>query len=229
MNRGTYGQIIMSSLESDIRQAVNETMEYAQNATKVDEHGSWDFDAKFDRKGRGHALNWDLYAYGFDVHSERFLIVIQIRQFVRARKNGFGQVRKNYFLVGTNEDGTCFAHPVESRVIHAAIKADKDVVLACQNWIFDGDYAKMIRHGDLALIPCSRRPAAPVAPRKKMVLEGSHQLSATAIRQNGHLYAKNPSLIHTPGTHPDVRGEGWYKIVVGNRADFWKFAAPTID
>lgn len=229
IQRGLYNEIKLSSLDAELREQVMELMADAQSSAKVDEHGNWDFGIETDRKGRGSALNWDLYGVGHDVHTGALLIVIQIRQWRKTRTNGYPEVRKNYFLVGVNEDGSSFAHPVESRVIHAAIKADRDVILAVQNWIFGGDYARMIRHGDLALIPCSRRPSAPTANRRKMVLEGSHELSATAIRQNGNLYAKNPTLTHTPGTHPTVRGEGWHRVVVGNRAHFWKFAAPTID
>lgn len=227
--RGNYGEIVMSSLDAETRNQANQLVESAQNAAKIDEHGNWNFGIQnTNRKGtRWSALNWDLYAVGNDVHSGKFLVVIQIRQ---SHNTKYGvNVRKNYFLLGTNEDESTFAHPVESRVIHAAIKAERDVILACQNWIFDGDYARMIRHGDLALVPVSKRPSAPTAPRKKMILQGSHELSATAIRQNGNLYAKNPTLYHTPGTHPPVSGEGWYRIVVGNRAEFWKFAVPTID
>jgi hypothetical protein len=227
IKRDSYNAIVMFSLDADLRNQVNELMVDAQSSEKVDEHGSWDFGIRTNKRGRGEALNWDLYGVGHDTHTGKLLIVIQVRQ-CKITKYG-NNVRKNYFLVGTNEDTTTFAHPVESRVIHSAIKAGRDVVLSVQNWIFDGDYARMVRHGDLALIPCSKRPSAPTAPRKKMVLEGSHELSATAIRQNGHLYAKNPTLTHAPGTHPTVKGEGWYKVVVGNRAEFWKFAAPTID
>jgi hypothetical protein len=229
IKRDSYNAIVMSSLDPDLRNQANELMVDAQSSAKTDEHGNWDFGCEFDRKGRGSALNWDLYGVGHDAHSGKLLIVIQVRQFIRRSARRFPEVRKNYFLVGTNEDASTFAHSVESRVIHSAIKAGRDVVLSVQNWIFDGDYARMVRHGDLALIPCSKRPSAPTAPRKKMVLEGSHELSATAIRQNGHLYAKNPTLTHAPGTHPTVKVEGWYKVVVGNRAEFWKFAAPTID
>lgn len=228
IKRGAYNEIKMESLDDETRNAVRALVNNAQSAAKIDEHGSWDFKAEFDRKGRGQSINWDLYAVGQDVHSGALLIVIQIRQFERRYKNGFGNTRKNYYLLGTNEDGTTFAHPVSSNVIHAAIRRDVDVVLAVQNWIFDGDYEHMIRHGDLALVPVKSAPA-PLADRTEMVLEGSHQLTAQSIRLNGHIYAKNPTLVHIPGTHPTVSGEGWFRVQVGNRAAFWKFAVPTVD
>lgn len=228
IKRGAYSEIKMESLDEGTRSAVRTLVENASNAAKIDEHGAWAFKAEFDRKGRGSAINWDLYAVGNDVHSGELLIVIQVRQFERRHKNWYGNVRKNYYLLGTNEDGTTFAHPVSSNVIHAAIRRDADVVLAVQNWIFDGDYANMIRHGDLALVPVKSAPA-PLTDRTEMVLENSHQLTAQAIRLNGHLYAKNPTLVHLPGTHPTVSGQGWFRVQVGNRAAFWKFAVPTVD
>jgi len=155
--------------------------------------------------------------------------VIQIRQYEKRTRNGWGNVRKNYFLVGTNEDGSAFAHPVSANVVRTAIRLERDVVKACQDWIFGGDYARMIRHGDLALIPLSKRPGADVLATERMVLEDSHEVTASQFRQNGHLYVQNPTLVHLPGTHPTVSGQGWYRVVVGARADFWRFAAPTKD
>jgi len=155
---------------------------------------------------------------------------VQIRQYVKARKNYFPQIRKSYFLIGRNEDNHAFAHAVESRVIHNAISKGKDVVKAVQDWIFGVDYNKVIRQGDLAMIPVTRvSPAAVALEGERLMIEGSHELAALDIRKNGELYAKNPTLTHQPGTHPTVSGEGWYKIVVGKRASHWDFAAPTID
>lgn len=229
MERGTYDQIKLASLDAETAAAARALVESAANAAKIDEHGAWDFGLAFDRKGRGQALNWDLYGIGADYHSGRLLIVIQVRQFERLRKNGWGNVRKNYFLIGTNEDGTTFAHPVEAQVVRTAIRLERDVIKACQDWIFGGDYARMIRHGDLALVPLARRPAAEVVATDRMVLEDSHELIAAEFRQNGHLYAKDPILTHLPGTHPSVSGSGWFRVVVGNRAPCWKFASPTVD
>lgn len=227
--RGNYGEIIMRSLDSELRSQVEKLVSDAQNAAKIDEHGNWDFGIQnTNRKGtRWSALNWDLYGVGNDTHSGKLLVVIQIRQ---SHNTKYGvNVRKNYFLLGTNEDDSTFAHSVSSNVIHAAIRTGKDVCLSVQNWIFDGDYARMIRQGDLALLPMTKRPSAPTAPRKRMFLQESHELVGTAIRQNGNLYVKNPTMYHIPGTHPPISGEGWYKVIVGNRSEFWKFAVPTID
>lgn len=231
IKRSTYDEISLSSLDPELKQQVIDLIDRAASADKVDEHGSWDFSAAFDSKGRGQAINWDLYGIGYDCHSGSLLIVVQIRKYEKRHKNWFPSVHKNYFLVGTNEDATTFAHAVSHAPVFAAIRAERDVVKAVQDWIFGGDYCGMLRHGDLALIPMKSRPAGSKGQlRKVALLEESHELKATQIANvEGRIYAKNPSLHHLPGTHSDVNATGWYRIVVGKRASFWKFAAPTID
>ena len=230
IQRNYFNAIVLSSVDAETRSAVRKLVEDASNAAKVDEHGSWDFGIDSNRKrSRWTALNWDLYGFGNDLHSGKLLIVIQIRR-SSTERGRYVNVRKNYFLVGTNEDDSTFAHPVESVVVHAAIRKGKDVILAVQDWIFGGDYAGMLRQGDLALIPMRRRPAKDSRIAKRtMTIEGSHELKASSIWHNGGLYAKDPTLTHTPGTHPVVAAQGIYKIVVGNRANFWQFAAPTVN
>lgn len=199
----------------------------AATAAKVDEHGSWEFGAAFDGKGRGSALNWDLYGIGADVHTGEALIVIQIRHYEKRRKNWFASVRKNYFLLGVNEDGTTFAHCVRAQVVQSAVARGVDVILAVQDWIFSCDYRRVIRQGDLALIPA--RPAGDWIMETPLTLEKSHLLECDGARQNGHLYALNPQLTHLPGVHPHIEAHGWYRVITAKRADYWKFAAPTID
>jgi len=228
--RGSYGEIPIYTLDAEARERVAALVADAASAAKVDDHGSWEFGiARLNRRGtRWAALNWDLYAHGHDAHSGRLLVVVQIRQAVSGRR--WTRIRKNYFLVGTNEDGTTFAHPVSANVIHAAIRAGRDVVKATQDWIFGCDYAQLLRQGDLALIPL-RRAAGERTPLRSMVLEDSHALEASEIRfgAGGVVYAKDPRLTHLPGAHPTVVADGWHKIVSGRRAPFWKFAAPTVD
>lgn len=231
MKRDGYNAIVMSDLDEETRNGVRGLVSRISTADKVDEHGAWEFGKAFDSKGRGQALNWDLYGVANDIHTGELLAVIQVRQFERRYKNGYPNIRKNYFLIGENEDGTAFAHPVSANVIHAAIRAGRDVILAVQNWIFGGDYESLVRHGDLALIPMKSRPAGTKGQlRKVALLESSHRLEAAQIANvDGRIYAKNPTLIHLPGTHPTVEASGWNRVVIGRRADFWKFAAPTVD
>jgi len=230
-HRGRYGEIPMHSLDAATRAQVAALVEAAAGAAKTDEHGSWEFGVtRLNRRGtRWAALNWDLYAHGHDAHSGRLLVVVQIRQAVSGRR--WTRIRKNYFLVGTNEDGSTFAHPVSANVIHAAIRGGRDVVKATQDWIFGCDYAQLLRQGDIALIPL-RRACGERTPLTTMLLEDSHELQASEIRLgggDGAVYAKDPRLVHTPGAHPTVTATGWHKIVSGRRAPFWKFAAPTVD
>ncbi len=228
--RGSYGEIPFYTLDAETRKRISALVAEAGEAAKVDEHGNWEFGvASLNRRGtRWAALNWDLYGYGLDAHSGALLVVIQIRQAVRGRR--WTQVRKNYFLVGQNEDGTAFAHPVSAMCVHAAIRAGQDVVRRVQDWIFGGDYAQLLRQGDLALIPL-RRAAGERTPLRTMVLEDSHALEASEIRlgADGVVYAQDPRLVHLPGAHPTVAATGWHKVVSGRRAPFWTFAAPTID
>ncbi len=228
IKRGNYGEILLSSISSDqTKKQINNLIEGAKNAQKVDEHGGWEFGAAFDRKGRGSALNYDLYAYGKDIHSKRFMIVLQIRQFTSGKR--WNTVHKSYFLIGRNEDNTIFAHCVEARVIHAAIRNDKDVIKAVQDWIFQADYSKVIRQGDISLIPMKKK-LTETNSMTEIVLEGSHKLIAEKFQDNGSLYVQNPSIYHLPKTHPDFEAlKGVYKVVVGKRAAFWNFAKPTID
>jgi hypothetical protein len=229
-HRGAYGEIPLYALDAEIRSQVAALVADAAGAAKIDEHGSWEFGVtRLNRRGtRWAALNWDLYGYGLDAHSGAPLAVIQVRQAVSGRR--WTRIRKNYYLLGQNEDGSTFAHPVSANVIHAAIRAGRDVVKATQDWIFGCDYDQVRRQGDLALIPL-RRACGERTPLQMMLLEDSHELQASEIRlgAGGVVYAKDPTLIHLPGAHPTVAATGWHKVITGRRASFWTFAAPTVD
>ena len=229
MKRGTYDEIELDSLDAETRKAVQQLVSDCGNAAKVDEHGSWEFGAQFNSRGRGEALNWDLYAIGQDVHSGKMLAIVQIR---KARITKYGtSVRKNYFLCGYNEDGSAFAHPASANVIRTAIRLERDPILAVQDWMFAGDYADMVRQGDVALVPVKRAQGQHVA-LDEMIVEGSHgshKLEARVIRKNGYIYALDPILTHTLNQHPTVSATGWYRVIVAERGHFWKFAAPTKD
>ncbi len=229
-HRGRYGEIPLYALDAETRSQVAALVEAAAGAAKVDEHGSWDFGiASLNRRGtRWQALNWDLYGYGRDAHTGALLAVVQVRQAVRGRR--WIRIRKNYYLLGTNEDGSTFAHPVSAMCVHHAIRAGQDVVRRVQDWIFGADYGQVRRQGDIALIPM-RRACGERTPLQMMVLEDSHELQASEIRfgAGGVVYAKDPRLTHLPGAHAPVAADGWHKIVSGRRAAFWKFAAPTVD
>ena len=228
--RGSYGEIPIYTLDAETRKRISALVAEAGEAAKVDEHGNWDFGIeRLNRRGtRWAALNWDLYGYGLDAHSGAPLAVIQVRQAVSGRR--WTRIRKNYYLLGQNEDGSTFAHPVSAHVVHHAIRAGRDVVKATQDWIFGCDYGQVRRQGDIALIPL-RRACGERTPLRSLLLEDSHALEASEIRlgPDGVVYAQDPRLVHLPGTHPPVAADGWHKVVSGRRAAFWRFAAPTVD
>lgn len=226
--RGQYGEL--TNIPSEIKTILKSLLDGVKDATKTDEHGGWQFGILESnaRKGQIHALNYDWYAYGRDLHDGGFLGVIQVREFYRKKQNHFAQIRKSYFLMGQNEDGTYFAHPVSGQLIHAAVKRGADVVKSVQDWIFGTDYAKVIRQGDLCLVPVRAVKGVQIGFEK--IIEKSHRLMADAIYLNGDVYAVNPNLVHLNGTHPTIQNlEGKFKVVVGRRAAYWSFAKPTLD
>jgi hypothetical protein len=228
VSRGSYNEI--TKMPENIRLLCADLLAGVKNAAKVDEHGGWEFGIieSNARKGRVHAMNYDWYGVGYDLHDGGFLGVIQVREFYRRKSSYFPEIRKSYFLIGKNEDGTFFAHPVESRAIHAAIKKGTDVVTAIQSWIFGTDYSKVIRQGDLCLVPV--RSIKGEDRGTEIIIEKSHRLMADRIIENGDLYAVNPNMVHLNGTHPTIQNlTGKYKIIVGKRAAFWSFAKPTLD
>ena len=158
MVRGSYSEIVLSSLKTWQRKWITQMIQKLSEAEKVDGHGGWQFGIDGNGK-RFAALNWDLYGLNRDYHSNKMLAVIQIRSTEkRSKRRQWLDIKKSYFLIGRNEDKTVFAHPVDSRVIHSAIRREVDVILATQNWIFDGDYTRIIRQGDMALLPLAAKP-----------------------------------------------------------------------
>jgi len=207
---------------------INNLVDAASKSEHIDEHG-WEFGIDSDGKN-WEALNWDVYGYAKDIHSGRMLAVIQVRK-SRGTKWGIN-VKKSYFLLGRNEDNTTFAHAVESKTVHSAIKANRCVIKAVQKWIFGIDYDRVIRQGDMAIVPlkASRHiDDIPVSEKSEIMLQDSHRLEADEFRINGSLYAKNPRMYHLPQTHPEINGDGWCKISVGKRGKYYNFAPPTAD
>jgi len=229
IERDAYGQITRYP-SPKIRIQVADLV--AQVSKNVDEHGNWNFGIQATSRGgrNGAALNWDCYAVGSDLHTGDFLAVIQIRQ---TRWNKYGNSsRKSYYLIGRNEDATAFAHCVESRTIHAAIADGRDVIRACQTWMFGTEYAKVLRQGDIALVPV-RSPKGDKTDERAMSIGSSHGYShlliCEEVHRNGSIYVLNPTLTHNPGTHSTLRAKGWHKVVTSNRAAQWDFSKVKID
>ena len=229
IKRGQYGEII--AMPKTINKKAMNLLNHMMKSTKMDEHGGWNFgllDSEY-KKGRTHAINYDFYGVGYDLHNEEFLAVIQIREFYRQKSSYYPEIRKNYFLLGRNEDGRYFAHPVESRVIHFAIRKGNDVIKAVQNWIFGADYSKVLRQGDICLLPV-KKVKGDLYDKNEILMEDSHQLTAEKIfLYQGNYYCVNPSLVHLKNTHPSLSEVGSFMVIVGNRTFSWSFASPTLD
>ena len=227
--RGKYNQII--NIPQDIKVMAMNLLKEVQNATNIDEHGGWEFGILNERyvNGRVHSLNYDFFGFGYDIHNNNFLAVIQVREFYRKKASYYPQIRKNYFLLGHNEDATCFAHSIESRVIHHAVRKNRDVVKAVQDWMFGADYSKLERQGDIC-IQKVRKVKGNTINENQILIENSHQLNADIIySEDSTYYCKNPKLTHLKNVHPNIEGKGNYKIILAKRADCWKFALPTND
>lgn len=227
--RGRFDEIRLSTLPERTRRYVVRLVNAAAEADHIDEHGNWEFGIEFDQKKRGWALNWDLYGVGRDTHSRRLLAVIQVRQYVRrTASQTWPQIRKSYFLLGRNEDDTVFAHAVPAQVVRSAIKRGAHVIKATQDWMWQTDYRRVIRQGDVGLVPVRRPAGEPVVG--PIIIEESHELEADELLVGGdRLYARNPKLTHLPGTHPYVEHTGWARVASARRGRTWDFAAPTVD
>ncbi|MBS1038085.1 hypothetical protein [Gluconobacter cerinus] len=72
----------------------------------------------FDRKGRGYALNHDLYAWDGDLKQG----IVQIREATRQCKNWFLSVKKTYVFCGFHENGDAYSHKISSQKLRGAIR-----------------------------------------------------------------------------------------------------------
>lgn len=186
--------------------------------------------AEFDKKGRGDALNVDLYAYDAD----QDVAVIQIRHAFRRYRNGFLNVHKDYVLVGRNEiTNELFRHPISGHAIHAGIRKDgidaASGVFAAQRWMWGVTDAQLdagIRQGDILMVPCKSRPKdAEVIDARVVTVGGTHEVHATAFARDakGIVYAEGPTMRHTKGQHLPVYADsdGWHSIRVAEEAATW--------
>src|SRR5262249_20524609 len=70
---------------------------------------AWEAGIASDKKQRGSSVNVGVYS--FDERQQ--LAVVQVRQCVFHPRR-WNKVRKDYYLIGRNENGSAFAHPVNS-------------------------------------------------------------------------------------------------------------------
>lgn len=201
----------------------------------VDEHGAWQTGIASDKKRRGSAVNVDLY--GVATWRRRAYAVVQVREST-FHPTRYTRVRKDYYLVGRNENGTSFAHPVSYAPVRAAVRRNPDdlaaPVLAAMAWVWGCtvDQLRAVeRNGDTALVPVSRLPrdVQSLGSGRARVVD-SHVVEASEIATDGEtVYARGARLYHGRGQHPEVRHDGWARVVIGRRERTWGFTSPTAD
>ena len=186
--------------------------------------------ADYDRKGRGSSVSLDLYGYD----PAQNVAIIQIRNAFRRAGNHFLNVRKDYVLVGYNENGKPFRHPISAAAVHGAIRKDGAdpvaTVRGAQAWMWEVSAAKLasgIRQGDVLIVPERGRPSnAETVAETVVLVNGTHEVSAGEFVRNGKgiLFAKGPTVRHTKGQHATACGDndGWHSIRAGREAASWE-------
>lgn len=185
---------------------------------------------EFDRKGRGDALNLDLYG----VSDDRQCAVVQIRHSFCRYKNGHMNRRKDYVLTGVNEEtGETFRHPISAAAVRAAIRKNPSdanaAVRGAQRWMWcvtDEQLDAGRRQGDILLVPAKGRPAGgEVIDEAVVTVGGSHEVRARAfmLSKSGIVYAEAPTIRHSKNQHEALYADcdGWYSVRVGREAPTW--------
>ena len=184
----------------------------------------------FDKHSRGSALNVDLYGYD----AEQNVAVVQVREFSRAYKRGYPDIRKTYAVVGFGEHGEAFRHPVSAAAVRAAIRKDSGAASAvhgAQRWMWgctEKQRVSGVRQGDLLMVRERGVPAPEhMIEGRIATVAGSHVVRAYGLAMvDGVLWALSPSLYHAKNQHAPayVAEEGWYSVRVGQEAAAWSFA-----
>jgi hypothetical protein len=183
------------------------------------------------RKGRGTAINADVYGYD----KTQQLVVIQVRE-CRFRAGRFNKIRKDYYLLGYVEDGSVFAHPVESPARSKRAMASPE---ACVSWVLAkvwdckvDDLPEIRRQGDIAFVPALLPPTATPLSVHTVVVCQTHRIEADRIYLDGDTYyvSRRARAVHTKGEHPPVQvRHGYFRVQPGIRASVWGFTAPVGD
>jgi hypothetical protein len=189
--------------------------------------GCWETGIASDRKQRGTAINTAIYGFNDD------LAIVQVRE-AQFRPGRFTKVRKDYYLLGRVEDGTIFAHAIDSPLRSKLAMADPeycvDYALA-KIWNCKIDELKdIIRQGDIALIPVLKIPST-AQPVEAQTLRETHRVEGELYQDGDTLYCKRGTkIVHTKGEHKTIKAKsGLYRIQPGYRAEVWGFSAPTAD
>lgn len=225
MNRGFYGEITPSSYPSFARTLI-------ANAEKA---GAWREGIESNKRGRGESINVDLYSFD----ETRGMALVQVRQ---CRFGGkYNKVRKDYYLLGTNENGNVFAHPVDVRASGRVIGSDPTagITLALSRiWnCREKDLDFIVRNGDVAFVYVGTLPADAqlceinaITIRESHHVQGLHDGKIYRTPDGTYYVAGRAKIEHGPGQHPTARVKGGvWRVQEGIRARVWGFSAPTKD
>jgi len=192
--------------------------------------GAWRTGIESDRRQRGSAINCDLYGYD----EAQGLAVVQVRE-ATFRPGRYTRVRKDYYLIGHNEIGTFFAHPVASPAHSSKALASPEATIRyvlAKIWdCRESDLDDIERQGDVALVPVSRLPTHAVQVATPVMIRDSHVLTGDVWQCDGRYYTRRGSrLIHAKRQHATVKAKaGLYRVQEGIRATTWGFTAPMGD
>ena len=166
------------------------------------------------------AVNIDMY--GMD--SEAGLYLIQVRYWRKGKR--YNTKRKDYFLIGRNENNSAFCHSVEVAAFrNKKAYTPEEKIRAAQSWIFGVKYdqmAEVIRQGDMGFMPLKK--ALPknsfIDLGKTHIVGESHVIHAEQILQDvktNKIYALRPVMKHSKNQHDDIFCTAWAEILVGKR------------
>jgi hypothetical protein len=194
---------------------------------------AWTTGIESDKKRRGSAINVDVYSYD----NVRRLAVVQVRQCIFHPRR-FNRVRKDYYLIGRNENRNAFAHPVETiaRSKKAIETVAGGVTLAlCRIWQCDEeDLNKIKRNGDVAFVPVFGLPSdALKAEENGITLRDSHAVEADELYKDsqGNYYVRGKAhMRHTKQQHKDAKiSRGYWRVQCGVKFANWGFTEPSAD
>lgn len=190
--------------------------------------GAYSAGIESDSRGRGTAINVDLYGYDKNLN----LIVVQVRQAV-FRPDRYTRVRKNYLLVGRNEEtDRVFTHPIDSPARSKTALASPEATVAyVLSKIWDcrpEDIAEIHRQGDIAFIPVRSIPKTARKVEGPIILRETHRITGDEIYHQPHTdtyyVAKRGHAAHTKRQHAPVTvRNGFFRVQAGNRARLWDF------
>ena len=197
---------------------------------EAEANNCWTTGIASDKKQRGTAINCDVYGYC----ETRQLAVVQVRQAIFNPKK-FTKVRKDYYLIGHNEDGSFFAHAVDSPARSSKAMTTPE---ACVDYVLakiwncrEADLDDIIRQGDVAFIPVYKIPDSAKPIESPVILRDTHKLTGEVWKDKDVYYTRRGAkLTHTKNQHAPVKAKaGYYRVQEGYRAEVWGFSAPTAD